>query len=142
MTGLLWLVAVATVVAAIPSIALYAWPEAKRAGADHERWGRAMYIITRSSALAAVALLGALLSASGVVLGVAVASVLVQALDVAVAARRRKTREAIGAGALALLVLATVVIFLVTEPSSTEFIARQGPLSHAARCACGARFGW
>ncbi|MFB7892157.1 hypothetical protein ACFC1I_08160 [Microbacterium sp. NPDC056044] len=110
-TWLLWLVALATIIAALPSIVWYAWPAAKRAGADRERWGMAMYLITRSFALAAVALAGAVLAEPGLVLGVAIATIVVQALDIAVAVGRRKLRDAFGAGLLAMLVLAAVLAF-------------------------------
>lgn len=108
---LLGLVAFSTVVATLPSILWYAWPAARTAGADRERWGMAMYIITRSFALAAVAVTGAILVQPGLVIGVAVATIIVQGLDVGVAIGRRKPREAAGAGALALFVLASLLAF-------------------------------
>jgi hypothetical protein len=112
-SGLLWFVAVVTALANLPSIVWYGLPAARAAGNDRERWGAAMYVVTRAFALMAVPLIGASLIQYGVVLGAAAVVILVQALDIAVAARRRKPREAIGAGVLATLVLCSVVTYAV-----------------------------
>lgn len=112
----LWVLALAVIIANLPSVIWYGVPAAKTAGTDRERWGMAMYVVTRSVALMTSAVIGVALNQSGIVIGVAIASILVQAMDIPIALRRRRPAEAVGAGFLALMVLAAILAYTAYVP--------------------------